>query len=104
MAVANPPYVPSGAIVTLESQVGDYEPREALDGGADGFDVYRLLLRGLPRFLKPGAALFFETGGGEQPGEIAEIAARAAPSLALEKVLKDHREIARFMLWRKFSI
>lgn len=103
MAAANPPYIPSGAIGTLESQVRDYEPREALDGGADGLYVYRLLLRGLPRFLKPGAALFFETGGGAQPGEIAEIAAREAPSLRLEEILKDHRKIARFMLWRKLS-
>jgi release factor glutamine methyltransferase len=103
MAVANPPYIPSDAIETLESQVRDYEPREALDGGDDGLYMFRLLLRGLPRFLKHGAALFFETGGGDQPGEIAEIAAREAPSLTLEKILKDQREIARFMLWRKSS-
>jgi release factor glutamine methyltransferase len=101
MAIANPPYIPSGEIATLEPQVRDYEPREALDGGDDGLCVYRLLLRGLPRFLRPGAALFFETGGGEQPGEIAEIAAREATSLSLEKISRDHREIARFMLWRK---
>jgi hypothetical protein len=53
--------------------------------------------------LKPGAALFFETGGGEQPDKIAGIAEREAPSLLLEKILQDHREIARFILWRKFS-
>jgi release factor glutamine methyltransferase len=103
MAVANPPYIPSGVIGMLESQVRDYEPREALDGGADGLYVYKLLLRGLPCFLKPGAVLSFETGGGEQPGEIVEIAAREAPSLSLEKILRDHREIARFILWRKLS-
>jgi release factor glutamine methyltransferase len=101
MAIANPPYIPSGEIGTLEPQVKDHEPREALDGGTDGFSVYRLLLRGLPCFLKPGAALFFETGGGGQPGKIAEIAVREAPSLTLEKILKDQWEIERFMLWRK---
>jgi hypothetical protein len=53
--------------------------------------------------LKPGAALFFETGGGEQPDEIAGIAAREAPSLLLEKISRDHMEITRFMLWRKLS-
>ena len=103
MAIANPPYIPSGVIETLEPQVRDYEPREALDGGSDGLRVYRLLLRALPRFLKPGAALFFETGGREQPDEITEIAAREAPSLSLEKISRDHMEIARFMLWRKLS-
>jgi release factor glutamine methyltransferase len=101
MAIANPPYIPSGEIEMLEHQVRDYEPKEALDGGGDGLCIYRLLLRGLPRFLKPGAALFFETGGGGQPDEIADISAREAPSLSLEKISMDHREIARFMLWRK---
>ena len=103
MAIANPPYIPSGAIGMLEPQVRDYEPREALDGGSDGLRLYRLLLRALPRFLKPGAALFFETGGRDQPDEIAEIAARETPSLTLEKVIKDHMVITRFMLWRKLS-
>lgn len=42
--VANPPYVRSGDIAGLEREVRDFDPRIALDGGADGLDVYRGLM------------------------------------------------------------
>lgn len=45
--VANLPYIRSEALPTLPVAVRDYEPRHALDGGADGLVVYRRLLRQL---------------------------------------------------------
>lgn len=44
IVVSNPPYIPSADIDTLMPEVRDYEPRLALDGGADGLDVYRALI------------------------------------------------------------
>ncbi|HCH63882.1 MAG: protein-(glutamine-N5) methyltransferase, release factor-specific [Deltaproteobacteria bacterium] len=44
IVVSNPPYIPSAHIDTLMPEVRDYEPRLALDGGADGLDVYRALI------------------------------------------------------------
>jgi release factor glutamine methyltransferase len=44
LIVANPPYVTSGSIESLEREVRDHEPRLALDGGPDGLDVYRRLI------------------------------------------------------------
>ncbi len=41
--VANLPYIPSSRIPTLEPSVKDFEPHLALDGGEDGFDLYRKL-------------------------------------------------------------
>lgn len=41
--VANLPYIPSSRITTLDSSVKDFEPIIALDGGEDGFDLYRKL-------------------------------------------------------------
>ena len=41
--VANLPYVPSSRIHTLDASVRDFEPHRALDGGNDGFDLYRKL-------------------------------------------------------------
>ena len=41
--VANLPYIPSSRIQTVDSSVKDFEPHLALDGGADGFDLYRKL-------------------------------------------------------------
>ncbi len=41
VVVSNPPYIPSKDIDELEKKVKAYEPRTALDGGADGLDFYR---------------------------------------------------------------
>lgn len=41
--VANLPYIPSSRIPTLDSSVKDFEPHLALDGGEDGFELYRKL-------------------------------------------------------------
>src|SRR5580658_8658895 len=43
LIVSNPPYIPTARIETLETEVRDYEPRGALDGGGDGQDFYRRL-------------------------------------------------------------
>src|SRR5207253_2598351 len=54
VVVANPPYVPSDQIATLQRQVRDWEPRIALDGGPDGLDPHRRLLTQLPGRLRDG--------------------------------------------------
>lgn len=74
VVVANPPYITSEEIAQLETQVRDYEPRIALDGGTDGLDVYRLLLAGLPALVRPGGRFFVETAGEAQVCEIAAVA------------------------------
>lgn len=53
--VSNPPYIPTSVMGTLPDEVGKHEPDLALDGGADGLDVFRLLLAAAPAMLKPGA-------------------------------------------------
>ncbi len=50
LVVSNPPYIPSGEIDGLQPEVRK-EPRVALDGGRDGLDVVRRILRGAPRAL-----------------------------------------------------
>lgn len=62
IVVANPPYIPSTDIHGLEPEVRDYEPRLALDGGADGLDAYRLLAPEILRVLKPGGRFAVEIG------------------------------------------
>lgn len=41
--VTNLPYIPSARIPYLDSSVKDFEPKVALDGGMDGFELYRKL-------------------------------------------------------------
>jgi release factor glutamine methyltransferase len=62
LIVSNPPYIPSGLITRLGVEVREHEPREALDGGADGLDVARIVAAGAPGRLRPGGALFLEIG------------------------------------------
>ena len=67
---ANLPYIPSGEIAGLMSDVKDYEPHLALDGGCDGLDLYRLFLPQAYNLLKPGGLLLMEIGPGQ--GEAAK--------------------------------
>ncbi len=58
--VANLPYISSEEITALE--VGRWEPRVALDGGLDGLDLVRALLRQTPSRLAPGGLVALEIG------------------------------------------
>lgn len=62
---ANPPYIPAGEFARLAAEVAQYEPRLALDGGADGLRAYREIAAGLPSLMAPGATLFVEAGYGQ---------------------------------------
>ena len=62
MIVSNPPYIPAGVIDGLDPEVKDYEPRRALDGGADGLDFYKILAKESKEYLKRGGVIFLEIG------------------------------------------
>ncbi len=60
LVVSNPPYIPAPVLAKLPREVSAFEPALALDGGADGLDVYRHLLAWCHRALAPGGAFAFE--------------------------------------------
>ena len=60
--VSNPPYIASGKIPGLMEEVRGFEPLLALDGGADGLDFYRRIIKDARDFLKPGGWLGLEIG------------------------------------------
>ena len=62
LIVSNPPYIPSGLLKMLQPDVREWEPRSALDGGADGLDFYRRLLYESPDRIRPGGWLVVEIG------------------------------------------
>lgn len=62
IVTANPPYIASEVIETLEPEVRVHEPRLALDGGPDGLDAYRRLAPEILRVLKPGGRFAVEIG------------------------------------------
>lgn len=65
LIVSNPPYIPSAEIATLQPEVRDFDPRAALDGGADGLDFYRRLASEAKAFLKPDGKIMLEFGDGQ---------------------------------------
>jgi release factor glutamine methyltransferase len=80
LVVANPPYVASGEIAGLAPEVALFEPRTALDGGADGLDAYRALAPQIAQHLAPGGYACVEVGTG-QGDFVAEIFCRAGLDL-----------------------
>lgn len=66
LIVSNPPYIAAEEIATLSPEVRDFDPRLALDGGADGLDFYRRLATDAGAFLKPGGKLMLEFGDGQE--------------------------------------
>jgi release factor glutamine methyltransferase len=63
--VSNPPYVSEGDRAGLAPEIVDWEPSEALFGGADGLEVIREIARGACGRLVPGGLLALEVGLGQ---------------------------------------
>jgi len=74
--VSNPPYSPSADIRGLMTDVRDYEPMSALDGGDDGLAPYRLIAAEAGDYLAGGGLLAVEVGIG-QAEDVASLFAAA---------------------------
>jgi len=83
--VSNPPYIPTADIDALMPEVSRHEPRLALDGGADGLDVYRRLVPAARERAREG--LLVEVGQ-HQAGRVMDLFRRAGfTALAAHKDL-----------------
>jgi release factor glutamine methyltransferase len=76
LVVSNPPYIASAAVPKLMPEVSSFEPRLALDGGAEGFDAYQVIIAASPRLVTAGGFMAVEAGEG-QATEITRIFAAA---------------------------
>jgi release factor glutamine methyltransferase len=97
LVLANPPYIPSAAIASLEPEVARYEPAAALDGGADGLDAYRALAPLLAGRLSASGHVIVEVGEG-QAGDVAAILEGAGLVLVDRK--RDLAGIPRCLILR----
>lgn len=92
LIISNPPYIPSADIETLQTEVKDYEPRIALDGGADGLDIYRRIAAEAAKYLNRGGMLMMEVGEGE-----AEKVVRLFKNSAYSMIVKDFNGVDRYV-------
>jgi release factor glutamine methyltransferase len=92
LVVSNPPYVASGDIAALAPEVREYDPRNALDGGPDGFAAYRTIAGIACGLLRPNGHLVVEIGAGQQTA-VSELFTHSG--LALAAVRNDLSGIPR---------
>ncbi len=96
LLLANLPYVASADLQRLA--VARHEPHLALDGGADGLDLIRRLLKQIPALCLPGAWVLLEIGA-DQGAAVRQI---VAESLGVAcHILQDYARldrIARFQV------
>lgn len=92
LIVSNPPYIASFDILTLDASVRDYEPIWALDGGEDGLDFYRAIVKNWTSSLRRGGALMFEVGE-DQAGKVMELMREAG--LRNAETVLDTRGVER---------
>jgi release factor glutamine methyltransferase len=73
LIVSNPPYIASHKLEELQIEIRDHEPRLALDGGADGMQVYREIVDASAARLHSSGCLVLEVGDREQSRAVVEL-------------------------------
>lgn len=95
--ISNPPYIASAEIETLQPEVRDFDPRGALDGGADGLDFYRELAKKAGEFLNSQGKIMLEFGDG-QADEIRKIF--ETQKWIVEAIRDDYSQRQRILIAR----
>lgn len=98
MIVSNPPYIPTAEIKDLATEVKDYDPLLALDGGNSGYDSYERIAEVTQELLKDNGCILLEAGFG-QAQKIADIF--TAQGLKLLEIVNDLAGIARCVILQK---
>jgi release factor glutamine methyltransferase len=99
--ICNPPYFSAADWKEVAPEIFS-EPREALDGGADGFDFYRRIIGECGEFLKPGGLLVFEIGWKQAKGLCRELDQKGF--FQGIQVFKDHGGTDRVVMARLRSL
>lgn len=91
---SNPPYIQSDIINTLETQVKDFEPRLALDGGKDGLDFYREITTKSKYYIKKGGLLIYEIGYDQGKAVKKILISNGFKNVEIIKDLQKHDRVA----------
>lgn len=95
LIVSNPPYIPAGDIQKLEPEIRNYEPVSALDGGKDGLDCFKKILRDAGDYLMPDGIILLEVGFDQKAGLEKMVAKHPGfQSVEFKKDLAGHDRVA----------
>lgn len=99
LVISNPPYIPTAVLDGLDREVTAFEPALALDGGADGLDLFRRFINDAFECLKPQGVIAVELfedhldAAAQLTGEAGFVDVRIARDLAgRPRVLIAHKE------------
>ena len=92
LIISNPPYIKSADISTLQKEVKDFEPILALDGGADGYDFYKIIAEKVKDYLNPNGVLLLECGVGQ-----AQTVKGMLTGFKSVEIIKDYENIERIV-------
>ncbi len=90
--VANPPYIKTNDIESLDSEVKNFDPKLALDGGDDGLKFYKIIASEFEKYLSKDGTLLLEIGF-NQKNELLEIFSEFDV-----KVIKDFNNLDRVLI------
>ncbi|MEK7697950.1 MAG: peptide chain release factor N(5)-glutamine methyltransferase [Nitrospirota bacterium] len=94
LIISNPPYIRTDDIENLQPEIKEWEPVDALNGGVDGLDFYRVLIPSARRFLKDNGIIMLELGLG-QSSDVVDIFESAG--YAQIEIIKDYAGIERII-------
>ena len=97
--VSNPPYIDEAEWESLQPEVRDYEPRQALLAGPQGTEFHERLIHDSKQFLVPGGLLVMELGQGQAP--LVRRVAEAAGGYTGIQTVKDEAGIDRVLIARR---
>lgn len=95
LMVSNPPYIPTPEYRSLDPEVRDFEPRQALDAGPDPLQYYRALTEMAGTYLLPGGLLLLETHCDYAHAVAALLEARGLANVAVTKDLAGRDRIVQ---------
>ena len=97
IAISNPPYIPQKVYESIATSVKKYEPEIALNGGSDGLNHIKQIIRGAPIFLKKGGWLILENHFDQAKKVVNLLWENGFESI---EIINDYSGIGRFTIGR----
>lgn len=103
LIVSNPPYIAHNVIATLDTDVRDFDPHLALDGGVDGLNAYALIAARAHQYLRSNGRIGVEVGYDQSKPVIALFEAAGFHHIMTLKDISDHERALFFALNQKMT-